>query len=227
MKIAVLGSAPSSVKLAPYSDPTWSIWGCSPRGAELIPRSEAWFEIHPWKPGTVHGLHYITFLASHPGPVWMIEERREIPNSRAYPKKEMLAEFGEYFFVSSISWMMAMAIVELEKSGDDEKVLGLWGVDMQAKSEYEHQRPACHFFIREADRRGIKIAAPPESDILCPPPLYGFDDTAPRQVKIAAKHAELKQKIRAEKSAIQAAEVRAAYFQGAIEMTEYFQRTKL
>jgi hypothetical protein len=29
-KIAVMGSAPSSVALAPFGDPSWEIWGCSP-----------------------------------------------------------------------------------------------------------------------------------------------------------------------------------------------------
>ena len=29
-KIAILGTAPSSMALAPFKDPAWSIWACSP-----------------------------------------------------------------------------------------------------------------------------------------------------------------------------------------------------
>ena len=44
-KIAVCGSAASSVGFAPYDDPSWEIWSCSPanKGA---PRVDVWFELH-------------------------------------------------------------------------------------------------------------------------------------------------------------------------------------
>jgi len=46
LKIALVGSAPSSVLLAPYGDPSWEIWGCSPGVYYQAPRTEAWFELH-------------------------------------------------------------------------------------------------------------------------------------------------------------------------------------
>ena len=36
LKIALVGTAPSSRMLAPYNDPSWKIWGCSP-GATAAP----------------------------------------------------------------------------------------------------------------------------------------------------------------------------------------------
>ena len=44
-KIAILGSAVSSVGLAPFKDPDWEIWGCSPANRDL-PRCDVWFELH-------------------------------------------------------------------------------------------------------------------------------------------------------------------------------------
>ena len=44
MKIALLGSAPSSRMLAPFKDPNWEIWSCSPANKDLP--STYFFEIH-------------------------------------------------------------------------------------------------------------------------------------------------------------------------------------
>ena len=44
-KIAVLGSAVSSVRLAPIHDPEWEVWACSPANKGL-PRCDVWFELH-------------------------------------------------------------------------------------------------------------------------------------------------------------------------------------
>lgn len=44
-KIAVLGSAVSSAGLAPFGEPEWEIWGCSPANKGL-PRVDVWFELH-------------------------------------------------------------------------------------------------------------------------------------------------------------------------------------
>ena len=72
MKVALMGSAPSSVQLgpfrdksykefiggkpnlypqAPFLDQTWQIWGCSPGAFGIVPRSDRWFELHRWEPG--------------------------------------------------------------------------------------------------------------------------------------------------------------------------------
>src|SRR3990167_6788901 len=35
-KIAVIGTAPSSRMLAPFNDPSWKIWSCSPGNMEIF-----------------------------------------------------------------------------------------------------------------------------------------------------------------------------------------------
>ena len=42
-KIAIIGTAPSSVKLAPYDDPTWEIWALK---VWNIQRWDVFFEVH-------------------------------------------------------------------------------------------------------------------------------------------------------------------------------------
>ena len=50
-KIALVGSAPSSIRLAPINDPDWQIWGCSPGAYGVVgPRADVWFEMHRWEP---------------------------------------------------------------------------------------------------------------------------------------------------------------------------------
>src|SRR5438128_804640 len=111
MKIALIGSAPASVRLAPYHDPEWQIWGCSPGVYGVAPRSNAWFELHRYEPGqTWFSPEYCQFLAKHPGPVYMAEHRPEVPNSVVLPVDYLVNKYGPYFFTSSIAWMMAMAI---------------------------------------------------------------------------------------------------------------------
>lgn len=185
-KIALIGSAPSSIALAPYNDPSWQIWACSPGAVPHLRRVDAFFELHRWEPGKPWFQNdYIGFMASLPCPVYMIEPVPVIPKSEAYPKDAMLAKWGPYFFSSSLSWMFALAI----EQGATE--IGLWGVDMSAKEEYIAQRSACHFWIDTAKRLGIKVTLPPESDLARPFPLYGFCEVDPMHIKLLARKAEL------------------------------------
>ena len=126
-KIALVGSAPSSVRLAPYHDPSWEIWGCSPGVYGVAARVDAWFELHRYEPGqTWFSPEYCQWMAKFPGPVYMSEVRIEIPNSQVLPVEALVEKYGPYFFTSSLSWMFAMAI----EAGAT--TIGLWGVDMAA-----------------------------------------------------------------------------------------------
>lgn len=189
-KIALIGSAPSSVALAPYNDPSWQVWACSPGSVPHLRRVDSFFELHRWEPGKPwFQPDYIGFMASLKCPVYMIDHVDVIPQSVAYPKDEMLAKWGPYFFSSSLSWMFALAI----EQGATE--IGLWGVDMSAKEEYIAQRSACHYWIDTAKRLGIKVTLPPESDLARPFPLYGFCEADPMHIKLLARKAELEARL--------------------------------
>ena len=193
LKIAILGSAPSSCKLAPFNDPSWNIWACSPQNY-VAPRVDAWFEIHSIDRKNIPGNEpYIAALKNH-SRVYVSKEDYRLPNAILYPKKEVWDFYGtehgplpfmDTYMQSSVSYMLAYAIMQKPE------VIGLWGVDMAATDEYGLQRPGCQHFFNEAYKRGIEVVAPPQSDILEPIPLYGFKEHLPMYWRQKARKMEL------------------------------------
>src|SRR5689334_9913501 len=85
-KIAILGSAPSSVQLAPFADPSYEIWGCSPGAWPHAKRASAWFELHRREPNKPwFSTEYIIFMSRLPL-VWVSEPWPELPNSKVIDK---------------------------------------------------------------------------------------------------------------------------------------------
>ena len=223
MKIALLGSAPSSRMHAPFDNPEWEIWACSASNRGILPRSDAWFEIHATDrraPNPKLGPYY-KWLQTVQFPVYMQEKSELFPASVEYPRNEMIEEFGNMFFTSSVAWMAALAISKLTKSTDEEKILGFWGIDMMASDEYEYQRAGCHFFIWLARNRGIDVVAPGESDILNPSPLYGYQEQSPMWRKLNARGEELDGRIANLTNTVQKAQHEMAVLRGAKEGVDY------
>jgi hypothetical protein len=226
VKVAIVGSASSSAGLAPYDDPEWTIWGCSPGAVPYLRRVDAYFELHKWRAEDYdHGL--IEWMRQTS--VYVAEPVEALPSAKDYPTQEILAEYtglAQSFFSSSIAWMLALAI----RDGATE--IALFGVDMADPTEYAHQKPGCHFFILEAERRGIKVTVPPESDLLRPLPLYGIGETGAMRVKLASRRRELEGRLcdvmRREQEADTAYQnlVRERfYLQGALSDLEYTTNT--
>ncbi len=194
-RIAICGSAPSSIKLAPVDNPEWDIWGCSPGCAQHWgydpTKFRAWFEIHHFDTNRPDlDQQYIDFLKAIPGPVYTIRPVPQVPNSVAYPLQEMVGHFCKTrvslsFLASTVSYMIARAIVEVPAE------ISFFGIDMAASSEYATQKPGCHYFIDKAELLGIKVTAPPESDLLIPLPPYGFCEEWPMYRKMEARRNEL------------------------------------
>lgn len=230
LKIALVGTAPSSRMLAPFNDPTWQIWGCSPGNMNVLPRYDAWFEIHSnllWPECISYGRPYIDWLKTLKCPVYMQERwpspegdwtdiKEIVPNATAIPWQDMVKEFGEDFFTSSFAWMMAQAMIK----GANE--IALFGIDMASRDEYIIQRPGFYFFRHEARRRGIKVTAPNESDIMQSPPLYAISDSTPLGRKILAREAEIKGRIGPMIAERDKLSHNITYLQGALEDLDYF-----
>lgn len=186
-KVAIVGCADSKND-APFKDDEFEIWGVN----NLFPLIEAhpdryrWFEIHditkdgdtfkrrdnPVFRGQVVN-EYLTQLGDWANkincPVYMQKPWDVVPTSMAYPLKQILEKFGNYF-TNSISWMLALAIHE----GFEE--IHVYGVDMAVDTEYHHQRPSCEYFLGLARGMGIKIYIPDTADLLKVRFLYGFDE---------------------------------------------------
>lgn len=225
LKIAVVGTAPSSRMLAPVNDPSWLIWVCSPGNMNVFPRVDAWFEVH----GTVllepeeqnYAPQYIDFLSKLKCPVFM-QDRQVVPSAVPIPKDDLIREFGPYFFTSSFSWMMAYAIKHIEAAGSPEgSEIRLFGIDMASREEYIIQRPGAYHFFQEAARRGIKVSAPNESDIMQPPPLYGYSEVTPYGTKIRARTKELKGRIAPMEQQLRQLQETITYLKGALEDQDY------
>jgi hypothetical protein len=180
MKIGVLGTAHSLHK-APFDDPSWEMWGTN-TGQPV--RWDRWFQLHSdeiidGNPG------HRDWLAAQTCPVYLQKTCESIPKALAYPLDAMKAKYGDWFFTSSIAYMMALAIEE----GAEE--IGLWGVDMADVTEYRWQKTGVRFFIQVARLRGIKVTVPPECEVVVPGRLYCYDETSWVETKARARYAEL------------------------------------
>ena len=188
-KIAVLGSAVSSVGLAPYHDPSWEIWACSPANMTL-PRKSLWFELHNIEMKRREGLDaYLDWMAKQPFKIYMQSVLPEFPNSLEFPLQPIVAKYGPFWWTSQPAYMLALAIEQKPEA------IGLYGIDMAANSEYNQQRLALQFLIREVLNTGINLVVPPESDILEPAPMYGYSESSRQWRKYYARMHELKDRV--------------------------------
>lgn len=219
MKIAIIGSAPSSVDLAPYDDSSWEIWGCSAVASTHAKRVSAWFELHHYGEGDPAQYamtpQYVEFLRAQ-ALVYMIRTYADIPGSQAYPKGDILSEFGPYFFTSTVAWMLALAIKQTPSE------IGLWGVDMAAREEYGYQRAGCHHFISLAKAQGIKITVPAQSDLLKPPPMYGLQTPSPLAIKMLTRRRELEARLAATQAQYDGLFREMMFLRGALDDMDYW-----
>ena len=270
MKIALIGSAPSSSLLAPYWDKTyldflegkeqmapplhhgeekWDIWGCSPGAAGQVGRATRWFEIHRWEPGKEwFQIGYLEFLRRFKGPVYIggYVLEKDIPNQRLYPIEAIEEEFSSYFLTSSLSLMMALAILEIEQIRrwrrgvalkpefvpDDERAkpdtddeIGFWGVDMAAGEEYGYQRAGCQHFILDALKRNIGVYVPAESCLLRPMPVYGLCEWDHNYIKMTQRMREMNGALQGHMKQLEDAKNAIAHVQGGQEDLNYMVNT--
>lgn len=219
LKIALIGTAPSSRMLAPFNDPSWKIWACSPGNMNQLPRVDVWYELHSnllWPEHESYGRPYIEWLKQQKFPVWM-QDQSLIPHAQVFPKNELVEEFGDDFFTSSFAWMMAHAM----KQGAVE--IALYGIDMASRDEYIRQRPGFFFFRYLCERRGIKVSAPHESDIMQSPPLYAYVDSTPFGRKILARRTEVIGRVNGMVQQRDQLNNSITYLQGAQEDLDYFE----
>lgn len=217
LKIALVGTAPSSRLLAPYNDKSWTIWCCSPGNMTGIPRVDAWFEIHSnllWPEYRHYGEPYIDWLKKQTFPIYM-QDNKLVPNALSLPMRDLVKRFGPYYFTSSFSWMMAMAI----HVGCKE--MALYGIDMASRDEYILQRPGAYYFFIRAKELGIKVTAPFESDILQPPPLYGYSEATPFGRKMHARKLELQNRLAPMRQQRDSLIQQIHYLEGALEDMDY------
>lgn len=229
LKVAIVGTAPSSRNLAPFADPTWEIWACSAGNVDQLPRVNLWYEMHainemmaPENRGMSEPFFNWLKAKSEAGAfdVVMIEFNEFVPKALPYPRDEMIELFGRNWFTSTVAYMMAVAIAR----GATE--IGLFGVDMAANEEhYSAQRAGCVRFIEIAQERGIKVHVPAESCLLTSTPMYGYWEGTPFGRRINATIQLAQAGYNNAVAQKQAYHDQIQFFGGALEQLRYFQRT--
>lgn len=188
MKIALVGTAHTASQ-APFDDPAWEIWGCSPN--QQLARWDRWFEQHDEttlrSPGNAP---YFQWLSQQTSRIYMQNLYPEIPVGVLYPMASVTERFGTWFLTSTIAYMMALALMEWPEE------IALYGIEMAAKGEYASQKPGCRFFIQTARLVGIKVWAPPGCEIMEEGFLYGYPDVRTKlKDKAAIRRKELAERI--------------------------------
>lgn len=195
MKVAIVGTAPSSRMLAPFSDDSWEIWACSPSNqGPKLPRITRWFELHAlddlrsarwssWAPSYVHWMNTLSCA------IYMQEANEMVPSAIPYPMDHVVgslcANAKQTFLTSSPALMMALALYE------NFEEIGIYGVDMATASEWEFERPGMQYWIERARQRGVKVTVPNTSDLDIAAPIYGFSDASPMARKLKEHAYEL------------------------------------
>lgn len=235
-QIAIVGKAPSSMQLAPYKDQSWEIWSINDSiYRNMVPRASRQFELHNIELTKQPGYDdYYPWLKTCPIPVYVNAVHPEISNGVLFPREKVLEAFPIYvltdgrmvrrglsYYTNSISYLIALAIWELE-GVEDGSAIGLWGVDMaqhgrHLKSEYAAQRPSCEVFIGIGIGRGIKMVIPEECDLLKCKSMYGFDTWQDQHKKAAVRKKELEQRIQQARALAHEKDKEATFLEGALE----------
>lgn len=247
MKICLLGSAPSSLHLAPFEDAETLIWACSPGTYPVLPRCDAFFELHRAEIGIIgkaatqkpwFSPEYVAWMGMQKL-VWVAPKALEqwkpiVPGADAYPMAEMENKFGTCWWTSSLSYMMAMAIdqVVAEREQCDkeakpwpESLISLFGVDMAADEEYGYQRAGLQHFMCLAALMKIRVYTPPESDVMRPMPRYALDESEWWHIKGLARLNELNAQLANATAMAESASRQVHYINGAISDHTYHLKT--
>jgi hypothetical protein len=238
-KIAIIGKAPSSVLLAPYTDPTWEVWILNTLGSNKeVPRWDRQFELHDLDltKNPAHG-NYNQWLAEQEKPVYLRDAPGpEFKNGVQFPLGAILDHFqglaGGGYLTNTVSMELALAIYEHDTQERKVSDMGLWGVDMAQHglasggnngpftSEYARQRPSVEYWVGVAEGRGIKFHIPAVSDICKSACIYGYQHGEHWQ-KLMARRKELQVRISQAQQREQQSHDEAIYLSGALEDMAY------
>ena len=248
-KFAICGFAASSRMLAPFEDPTYEIWGLN-QLYRHIPRETRHFDIHRnWREDNVPGTDHPQWLAQCGIPVYMAEREPGIPTAVRYPVEEIMRAVGGIdYFTSTVSFMVALAIWEIDKqvegeiealAVDDridltrdvrkmrrwladryaEREIAIFGIDLIVGTEYDWQKACVEFYLGIANARGIVVRVPPFSALLKQQFRYGYQ-AEPEQGPL--KLAELQKRATALQNERQQCIAKLQTLDGALQENSYW-----
>ena len=156
-RVCIVGTA-QSYKQTPWTDPTLEIWSLNDAYMLGLPRASRWFELHPFDKMTFRPKAQKAIRAEDipegyyvrpEGHIeWLKKQAETIPvylqaappadwpvNARRMPIEQIHAEFGDDYWASGPSYMLALAIME----GYTE--IWITGIHLATEPEYRKQRP--------------------------------------------------------------------------------------
>lgn len=174
--VAIVGSVPTTRMFAPFDDKNCEIWAVGhPAG---LPRMEVFWDLHDFDTYGPELKDYLTWLANFQSRVVIghphLMDRVKFPV--LYPVQDMIAEHGTFFFSSTVSWMMAIAIAQRSSA------IYVCGIDMATSEEYMRQKAGIKHFERIAKKAGIPVHYPPGSDLNYEPAPYPFILETPEEL---------------------------------------------
>ena len=191
--ISVCGSNPHTKMQAPFSDRGYLIYACSPdnsphglnpQNCSVLPRVDTWFEIHDPVFDKTRPYAYLDWLRNIPK-VYMRDQvamnfrgaagQPLFPTAVLYPWDAMKERFGIFTWTSTIAFMMAKAIVDIERARAkgltvEKPEIGLYGILQLGKAEYEKQRQGTQNMIEHCRLAKIKVRVDERSGLFEPPP---------------------------------------------------------
>lgn len=189
MKIALVGTAEFSRKIAPYGDDSWLIWGHG-YWDTVMRRYDAWFDIHNFSnaknvPGQEKNINFLTDTGK---PLYVQAEHPLAPNGVVYPIEKILRLFGDRNATSTTAFMMMLAVLKMRptlcRTQEPQDRIGLWGVEMVEPGEWRLQREGVMHMLDVCTMMNIQITLPAGSDLRRKPKIYAYEKETGSERKV-------------------------------------------
>lgn len=176
--VCIVGSHPDTRSEVDFSRTDCSIWvfNEAPKNDWCL-RYDAVFQMHApvifrSKQNRNDPEHYQWLQEQRDTVIYMQDKYPEIPCSAKYPldrvcEKLLGNRFDRKYFTSSVSYAIALAIYH------GYKAIELYGVEMETRTEYMHQRDGVTFWLGVAVGFGVKVKVFSTNILLSP--LYGYE----------------------------------------------------
>ena len=185
LRVAIVGMAPSSARMAPLDDPDIECWSLNHYHTEKDvdhTQFDRWFQMHQpgGKEGHIDDPVHREWLTQKEGPIYMIRHFPEWPGSVEYPFKEVVELYGpdggiegagRPYFSNTIDYMICLAMYRGAKE------IQIYGCDflVDNDNEYYKMRQSVEHYLGIAKGLGIKVYIPRECPLLNTTHIYGYE----------------------------------------------------
>tara|TARA_R100000306_G_C4358529_1_gene134054 strand:- start:229 stop:906 length:678 start_codon:yes stop_codon:yes gene_type:complete len=170
----VITGAGNSLRLIPWNDESWEIWGINNfwnamRDPEGRLRADRWFELHP-PTEDIQDPHDMNWLRDCPVPIYTTEPFPENPRAVVFPVDDLAKHYRDYFSCT-FAYQIALAIAE------DFQEIAVHGLELAYGTQREAtvERACVDWWLGYAEGRGLKVTVPEGDHVITHWSRYGFD----------------------------------------------------